>query len=96
MRFARENGVDQAEVQRRLNIAKDELNICERIDLAPDKTANLGPKEKEVAGWILPRLRKIRHQLKEVTDADSLEQVAALAANTREEYSTLYKSAKGE
>jgi len=96
MRFARESGVDQAEVQRRLHIATDELNICERIDLAPDKTANLGPAEKKVAGWILPKLRKIRHQLKEVTDADSLEQVAAMAATTREEYSTRYKSAKGE
>lgn len=96
MRFARDGGIDQEEVQRRVHIATDELNICERIDLAPDKTAALGPKEKEVATWILPELRKLRHSLKEVGTTDDLEMIAATAALTREEYSTRYKQAKGE
>lgn len=95
MRFARDGGVDQEEVQRRVHIATDELNICERIDLAPDKTAALGPKEKEVATWILPELRSLRHSLKEVNSTDELEMIAATAALTREQYAARYREAKG-
>lgn len=96
MRFARDGGVEQEEVLRRLEMATDELNICERIDLAPDKTATLGEKEKEVAKWVLPRLRKIRHSLKEVGSTEDLELIAATAIEIRENYSTRYKAAKGE
>jgi hypothetical protein len=96
MRFARDGGVDQEEVQRRLEMATDELNICERIDLAPDKTAALGAKEKEVAKWVLPHLRKLRHSLKEIDSTEELELIAATAIEVRETYSTRYKAAKGE
>ncbi len=95
MRFARDGGVDQEEVQRRLLLATDELNICERIDLAPDATAALGPKEKEVAQWVLPQLRKLRHSLKEVDSTEDLEQVAAAALEVRQTYTARYKQAKG-
>ena len=96
MRFARDGGIDQDEVQRRLLLATDELNICERIDLAPDATAALGPKEREVAKWVLPQLRKLRHSLKEVNSPEDLEQVAAVALETRQAYTARYKQAKGE
>lgn len=95
MRFARDGGVDQEEVQRRLLLATDELNICERIDLAPDATAALGPKEREVANWILPQLRNLRHSLKEVGSTEDLEQLAAAALEVRQTYTARYKQAKG-
>lgn len=94
MRFARDGGVDQDEVQRRLLLATDELNICERIDLAPDRTAGLGPKERDVATWVLPQLRSLRHSLKEVASPDDLEQVAAKALATRQAYTARYKRLK--
>jgi hypothetical protein len=90
MRFARESGTKNPEVQKRLAIATDELNICERIDLAPDKTAALGPEEKELATWVLPLLRDLRHHIKGIKEVDDLEQVAAGAIQVRTEYSQRY------
>lgn len=95
MRFARDSGVEVEEVQKRLAIATDELNICERIDLAPDKTASLNPAEKEVAKWVLPLLRSLRHDLKGIKGVDDLEQVAAATMEMRTQYSQRYKAAKG-
>jgi hypothetical protein len=95
MRFARDSGVEVEEVQKRLAIATDELNICERIDLAPDKTAALDPAEKEVAKWVLPLLRGLRHDLKGIKNVDDLEQVAAATIEMRTQYSQKYKAAKG-
>jgi hypothetical protein len=90
MRFAREGGTTGQEVQKRLAIATDELNICERIDLAPDKTAALGPEEKELATWVLPLLRSLRYNIKKIKEVDELEQVAAGAIQVRTEYSQRY------
>jgi hypothetical protein len=95
MRFARDSGIEGEEVQKRLAIATDELNICERIDLAPDKTAALDPAEKEVAKWVLPLLRALRHDIKGIKEVDGLEQVAAATIEMRTQYSQRYKAAKG-
>ena len=86
VRFAREKGVRQPEVTRRIRIALDELNAMERIDLAPDETAKLKGAEKELAGWTLNQSRNLRHAITAIKDAESMEQAAARASQVTEEF----------
>ena len=83
MRFAREPGVAHEEVQRRLAMAEDELNIAERIDLAPDKLTELPEEEQEVARDTLVRMRAIRQKLPETRTVEELEQLASDATKLR-------------
>jgi len=55
--------VKDPEAVRRIRIALDELNIMERIDLAPDETAKLRGAEKELADWTLKQSRDLRHAI---------------------------------
>jgi hypothetical protein len=86
IRFARDKGIRDPEVVRRIRIALDELNAMERIDLAPDETARLKGKEKELADWTLRQSRNLRHAITDVRDVQTLEQAAAKAAGTTEEF----------
>lgn len=86
VRFARDKGVKDPEVLRRLRIALDELNIMERIDLAPPEIVQLKGKEKELANWVLNRSRSLRHDITAITNPDDMEQVAAKSANVTEEF----------
>lgn len=86
IRFAREKGVKDHEVMRRVRIALDELNIMERIDLAPDETAKLKGAEKELADWTLKQSRDLRHAITAIKDAETMEQAAARASQITEEF----------
>ena len=86
IRFAREKGIRDPEVIRRIRIALDELNIMERIDLAPDETIKLKGAEKELADWTLNQSRGLRHAITAVRDAESMEQAAARASQITEEF----------
>jgi len=86
VRFAREKGVNDHEVMRRIRIALDELNVMERIDLAPDETAKLKGAEKELANWILNQSRNLRHDITAIKDAESMEKTAARASQITEEF----------
>ena len=86
VRFAREKGVKDPEALRRIRIALDELNIMERIDLAPDETAKLKGAEKELADWTLNQSRNLRHAITAIKDAESMEQAAARASQITEEF----------
>lgn len=77
MRFAREGGIEHPEVQRRIELAIDELNVMERIDAAPDALLKLPPKEKAIMDEFLPKARRIRQRLGEVKSVAELEQIAA-------------------
>jgi len=55
LRFARARGVQDAEVQGRLALCVDELNIWERVDAAADKLAPLSAPEREfLRRWLPP------------------------------------------
>lgn len=84
IRFAREKGVRNPEVVRRIRIALDELNAMERIDLAPDETVKLKGPEKELAGWTLKQSRDLRHAITAIKDVETMEQVAARASQITE------------
>lgn len=87
IRFAREKGVKTPEAVRRIRIALDELNVMERIDLAPTETVRLKtPEEKEIAGWALKSSRQIRHDITEIKDVETMEQAAANASAVAEEF----------
>lgn len=86
IRFAREKGVKDHEVMRRIRIALQELDIMERIDLDPEEIAKLKGAEKELADWSLKQSRDLRHSITAIKDAESMEQVAARASQITEEF----------
>ena len=86
IRFARDKGTKDPESLRRIRIAMDELNIMERIDLAPDETAQLKGAEKDLANWTLKGSREIRHAITAIKDVESMEQAAAKASAITEEF----------
>ncbi len=86
IRFAREKGVKDHEVMRRVRIALQELNIMERIDLAPEETAKLKGAEKELANWTLQQSRDLRHAITAIKDVETMEQAAARASEITEEF----------
>lgn len=86
VRFAREGGVRDAEALRRISLAEDELNIAERIDLAPEVTAKLKGEDRVIAQWVLPKARELRHNIGAIRDVEDLEKVAAQAAGAKTEF----------
>lgn len=86
IRFAREKGVRDPEVTRRIRIALDELNAMERIDLAPAEIIKLKGAEKELADWTLKQSRGLRHAITSIRDVETMEQAAARASQVTEEF----------
>jgi len=86
IRFARDKGVKDPEAVRRIRIALDELNIMERIDLAPEEVARLEGAEKELAVWTLNQSRNLRHAITAIKDVDTMEQAAVKASAATEEF----------
>jgi hypothetical protein len=88
LRFARTRGFEDPEVQGRLALCVDELNIWERVDAAPEKIAALPAPEKEFLHRWLPRGRDLRHQVNEVGALQDLEGAAASAQQQSREART--------
>lgn len=86
LRFAREGGVEHPEVQRRIMLSEDEINIMERIDLAPDALANSPEEERTLAEEYLPRIRKLRQDLGQISSVEKLEHVATDASLLSQEF----------
>ncbi|GAI69221.1 unnamed protein product [marine sediment metagenome] len=86
IRFAREKGIKDHEVMRRIRIALQELDIMERIDLAPEETTKLKGAEKELANWSLQQSRDLRHAITAIKDVETMEQAAAKASQVTEEF----------
>ena len=85
-RFALEGGIEHPEVLDRIARAEDELNAFERVDGALDKVATLPPDEKALMDRMLIASRKIRHELKEISDTEALDKVGAEAMNARRDF----------
>jgi len=86
IRFARDKGVKDPEAVRRIRIALDELNIMERIDLAPEEITKLKGAEKELATWTLTQSRDLRHAITSIKDVSTMEQAAVKASTVTEEF----------
>lgn len=90
LRFARSDGIESKDVQGRIGLVLDEMNIMERIDLAPQAIVQLKGKEKELAEWSLKNSRQLRHIVGEITTVDDIEKAAARAAQLRGEFMSRY------
>jgi hypothetical protein len=86
LRFARKDGINHPEVQTRLGIATDELNIMERIDLSAGKIIHLDGHEKKLALAALNESRELRHMITSVQTPEDLEKAAAEAAKIRTQF----------
>jgi hypothetical protein len=86
LRFARDEGITSPEVQRRLMMAEDEINIMERIDLSAEALQKSPPEEAQVAREYLPRIRQLRQDIGQVASVDTLEKVAADATVLGQEF----------
>jgi len=95
LRFARTDGIMNPEVQRRIMLAEDEINIMERIDLAPDALAKATPGEQEVAQEYLPKIRKLRQDIGNITTVDQLETVAQEASILGQEFRLRHLQLRG-
>jgi len=86
VRFARREGINHPEVLRRIGIALDELNIMERIDLAPENLTKLSEEERKIAKWALIEARELRHIITDIESVEDLEKVAAKASEVRTKF----------
>lgn len=77
LRFAREGGIGHPEVQRRLSLAEEEVNILERVDLSPEALESAPPKERELAEEFLPLIREVRQGIGDVASVQDLVNMAA-------------------
>jgi len=88
LRFARgdSRGIKHPEVIRRVLMAEDEINMLERIDLAPDALVNTSPEDREVAEEYLPRIRQLRQNIGNISSVTDLEEAAAEASILGQEF----------
>jgi len=79
LRFAREDGLDHPEVQRRLADSQQWAVELERFHLRPETLTTLPPTERQQAEALLPVLRRLRQQIGEARSVDALTAASALA-----------------
>ena len=86
MRFARDKGIDHAEVLKRVRHSRDELNNLERFDLSPQQIARLPEIEKPIARWAVTKSRELRHSINGLSSIADLEEASAQAADIADEF----------
>jgi len=75
MRFARTEGVGSDQVLDDTNACLTELNAMERIDMSPERIAQLPPWEKELALEVLALSKETRYGLESMRTPEDLEKV---------------------
>ena len=84
VRFTKE-GMDSPNIVDRLNTCLDELNAMERVDLIPNKIADLPEWEKDLAHRALDISRETRHYIEAgISSGDELERISAGLINERQ------------
>lgn len=86
LRFARRTGMADIEVQKRIALAEEEINMMERLDLNAINISQLPEKEKTLARWVLGESKPIRDRLKTITSLNDLEALSADACRLRLEF----------
>jgi hypothetical protein len=95
LRFARESGVTDPEVIKRLDIAEREINILERIDLSAEAIQNSEVKDQKLAYQVLPKIRKLRQDIGQIADVNKLESTAAEASVLTHEFRLAHMQSQG-
>lgn len=86
LRFARGEGIASPEVQRRLMMAEDEINMLERIDMSAESIQRSPEEEQELAREFLPRIRELRQSIGQIASVEQLEKTAADASILGQEF----------
>lgn len=86
VRFARTG--DMVEVRKRIRIARAEVNIGERIDLDPALLPSLSREQRDIAYWVLPKFRELRHSFQSLESAEGIENASAKVAVLTDEFAT--------
>jgi hypothetical protein len=86
LRFARDEGMSSPEVQKRILMGEDEINIMERIDLSAESLQTSPPEEADAARQYLPKIRKLRQRIGQIDSVDKLEQAASDASVLSQEF----------
>jgi len=79
--FARSDGLESAEVERRLAFCDRELDGWEGLDATPESFVTLSDERKVWVRKWLPKGRQFRHQLNSIKTMEDLERVAARAGD---------------
>ena len=86
VRFARSG--DMAEAETRIAIAREEVSIGERVDLHPSKLPALHRQQRDIAHWVLPKFRELRHTLHSLDSVEGIEDASAKLVAVRQEFNT--------
>jgi hypothetical protein len=86
LRFAREGGIMHPEAIRRLSLADKEVNIMERIDLAPEMVQKSPAEDQELVKYFQPKIRKIRQDIGNITSVEDMEKAAAESSELANEF----------
>lgn len=79
LRFAREGGIADPEVQSRLEAAEEDITVIERHDWTPEKILRSPREQQEVMRQMLPELRQLRQEVIGISSVEDLERAAAKA-----------------
>jgi len=84
LRFAREDGIQHPEAQRRIQDvqrwAREQVPVLERFDLAPERLAQLPPDQRRLWEGLLPQIRRFRQAaLNTLETPEGVAETAALA-----------------
>lgn len=85
LRFARADGMESEEVQDRLTLCAQEINIWERWDAAPKSFVELSNQDQDFLRRWLPKGRGFKHKVNSCETLVQLEQVAAMAERLHQE-----------
>jgi hypothetical protein len=86
LRFAREGGTTHPEAVKRIDIAEKEVNIMERIDLSPQAILNSPQREQELARGFMPKIRKLRQDIGQISSVEQMEEAAREASILSQEF----------
>lgn len=81
VRFSRDEGITNEEVQKRIGACEEEITALERFDWSPEQIINSPEDEQEIIRELQPRLRKLRQDITTANSPQDIEQIAADAGN---------------
>jgi len=95
IRFAREGGIADPEVIKRIELAENEITIMERVDLSPASIKASPPEEQKMANDFLPRIRTLRQNIGNIMSVGNLEDTASEAEILGREFRLRHLEIKG-
>lgn len=96
IRFCRDEGIMNPEVQTRLSTSEEEICALERYDWSAEKIVNSPKDEQEIINNFLPQIRELRQNISTIENLPDLVQAAASAGRIHNEYRIAILKAKNK